>query len=117
MWLRGLLKEIRMDSMLTEPTPLFSDSTGAIDWMKFQKITPGNNYILLAYHQNKEFVETGHVLPQWKKGKYNYSDLMTKASTVQDFDRLHRKLLGYDLSIQEEDDEVREHISKKAKTG
>ena len=37
--------------MLEEPSPILSDSKGAVDWLKFGKITPGNNYILLSYHQ------------------------------------------------------------------
>ena len=73
--------------------------------MKFRKITPGNNYILLAYHKVGEFSRTGDILPIWKPGRYNCSDLLTKASTPQEIQKLLRKFLGYDLVIPEEVEE------------
>ena len=73
--------------------------------MKFSKITPGNNYILLAYHQVSEFAKNGQIGPVWKRGKFNCADLLTKASTVQEVQRLLRKFLGYDLTINEEEEE------------
>ena len=109
-WLRSLLTEIGMVDFINGPTTLYSDSSGAIDWMKFRKITPGNNYILLAYHQVGEFSRSGQILPVWKPGRFNCSDLLTKASSPQEIERLLRKFLGYDLIIQEEVDEtVQQH--------
>ena len=104
-WLRTLLTEIGMQDMIKDPSVVFSDSSGAIDWMKFGKITPGNNYILLAYHQVSEFAKSKQILPTWKRGQFNCSDLLTKASTVQDVKRLLPKFLGYDLTILEEEEE------------
>ena len=92
-WLRSLLSEIGMHDMIKGPSVVFSDSSGAIDWMKFQKITPGNNYILVAYHQTGEWRKLGCIEPTWKRGKFNCSDLLTKASTPQDVERLKRKFL------------------------
>ena len=106
-WLRNLLHEIGMHDMIRAPTKVFSDSSGAIDWMRHKKITPGNNYILLAYHQTGEFMSSGFIDPTWRRGKYNCSDLLTKASTPQDMARLLRKFLGYDIVIPEEVEEAK----------
>jgi len=108
MWLRGILNEIGMNHLIDKPTVLFSDSSGAIDWIKYRKITPGNNYILLAYHQVGELKRNGAILPMWKRGKFNCADLMTKPSTAQDIQRLLRKFLGYDLTIPEEEENGQE---------
>ena len=99
MWLRQLLKEIKLDFMLTEPTPIYSDSKGAIEWMKFRKITPGNNYILLAYHQVHEWVESKQVTIVYKRSCFNTADILTKAVSRQVFMKLLLKFLGYNLSV------------------
>ena len=52
-----LFSEIGLSAWVEDPTTIFSDSVTAIDWAKFGKITPGNNYLALAYHQVREWVE------------------------------------------------------------
>ena len=110
MWLRNLMREIGMSHIIEKPTVLYSDSSGAIDWVKYRKITPGNNYILLAYHQVGEFKRSKDVIPVWKRGKFNCADLLTKPSTAQDVQRLMKKFLGYDLTIPEEEESDDNHL-------
>ena len=45
---------------------------------KFGKITPGNSYLALAYHQVREWVENNRVAPDHIRGWDNSSDLGTK---------------------------------------
>ena len=52
-------------------------------------------------------MSNGFINPTWKRGKYNCSDLLTKASTPQDMARLLRKFLGYDIVIPEEVEEAK----------
>ena len=103
MWLRQMLKEIKLDYMLTEPTPIYSDSKGAIEWMKFRKITPGNNYILLAYHQVREWVESNQVTIVYKRSCFNTADILTKAVSRQVYMKLLLKFLGYNLNVPGDD--------------
>lgn len=78
MWLRQLLKEMRLEFMVEKPTPAFSDSKGAIDWMKFRKVTPANHYILIAYHQRNEWIQNGDIVLHYKRGVFNLADILTK---------------------------------------
>ena len=55
--------EIGLSDLMEEPTTIFSDSMPAIEWAKLGKITPGNNYLTLAYHQVREWVENSRVKP------------------------------------------------------
>ena len=101
MWLRNLLAEIGMHDMLKEPTVLFSDSSGAIDWMRFRKVSPSNHYILISYHQRNEWVESGDIVLHFKRGVFNTADILTKAASRQVFLRLMMKYLGYNLIVPE----------------
>ena len=93
MWLRQLLREMGLGFMVEAATPVFSDSKGAIDWMKFRKVTPANHYILIAYHQRNEWVEAGEIELHYKRGIFNTADILTNSVTRQVFLRLMMKFL------------------------
>ena len=47
-WLRQLLFEIGLEEWISQPTEVMCDSSGAIDWCKFGRLTVGNKHIALA---------------------------------------------------------------------
>ena len=98
-WLRQLLKEMHLEHIVKDPTPVFSDSKGAIDWMRFRKVSPSNHYILISYHQRNEWVESGDIVLHFKRGVFNTADILTKAASRQVFLRLMMKYLGYNLIV------------------
>ena len=106
MWLRQLLKEMKLEYMVSEPTKVLSDSKGAIDWMRFRKVTPANHYILIAYHQQNEWVDAGEIVLDYTRGIFNLADILTKSVTRQVMLRLMMKYLGYSLHVPGETDDV-----------
>ena len=98
-WLRQMLEEIGFGTCCAGPTRVQSDNKGAIEWMRFRKVTPGNNYILLSYHQQREWLEQGFVTAVFQRGIFNLADLFTKAVSRQVIQRLLMKFLGYELMI------------------
>ena len=75
LWLRRLLTEIGLSDWVCKPTVIFSDNVTAIDWAKFGKITPGNNYLALGYHQTREWINQGEIKPDHIRGWDNISDM------------------------------------------
>ena len=62
-------------------------------------VTTGNQYILLAYHYNKEVQELKYSIVHYLNSKRNISDLMTKAVDHQTMVRLVEALSGYDTRL------------------
>ena len=112
MWLRQLLKEIGLQEMVKDATHVYSDSKGAVDWMRFRKITPANHYILIAYHQRNEWVQSKDIELFWKRGTFNTADLLTKSVTRQVILRLMMKYLGYELNIPGEADDDTDKLDR-----
>ena len=56
-WIRQLLYELKLYDMVDEPTILYGDNECANKLGKEDIITPGNKYIYLSYHFNKEVQE------------------------------------------------------------
>ena len=101
LWLRRLLTEIGLSDWVCEPTVIFSDSVTAIDWAKFGKITPGNNYLALGYHQTREWINQGEIKPDHIRGWDNISDMGTKPVEKQVIDRLLMYYVGYQSTLPE----------------
>ena len=101
LWMRRLFSEIGLSAWVEDPTTILSDSVTAIDWAKFGKITPGNNYLALAYHQVREWVENNTVAPVHIRGWDNISDLGTKPVEKQVIDRLLRFYVGLEDTLPE----------------
>ena len=101
--MRRLFSEIGLSAWVEDSTTIFSDSVTAIDWAKFGKITPGNNYLALAYHQVREWVENNTVAPDHIRGWDNISDLGTKPVEKQVIDcaRLLRFYVGLEDTLPE----------------
>jgi site-specific DNA-cytosine methylase len=95
-WLRQLLSE--MDStpeVLEKPTVVLADNTQANRICREHFISPGNQYIHLTYHYNKEAVDLGFVDIRWIHTKINIADLFTKPVSRQVFTNLIAQLTGH----------------------
>ena len=82
-------------------TVILSDSVTAIDWAKFGKITPGNNYLALGYHQTREWRKEGEIKPDHVRGWDNISDMGAKPVKKQAIDRLLMYYVGYQSPLPE----------------
>ena len=76
--LREMMKEIGFADMVTRPTPLWSDSKTAVGWVKGGKVTMGNGYLPIAYHQSHEMYRAGVFKILEIEGTLNPSDMFTK---------------------------------------
>lgn len=99
MWMRQLLKEIGFDALVKEPTSVYTDSKGAISWINFRKINPSNHYILIAYHQAREWVASKDIEVKYIRTNFNIADLLTKSISKEVIKILLMKFLGYIKSI------------------
>ena len=95
-WIRQLLQEIGMLSMLEEPTVVLADNKPANILSKEDNVivTTGNQYIYLPYHYNKEVQELGFIKVVYVKSAMNISDLFTKAVDRATMKRRLTALLG-----------------------
>ena len=84
-----------MGHWVAEPTKIYSDSITAIDWAKFGKITPGNNYLALGYHQIQEWIASKHIELVKIMGYNNVSDFGTKPVDKPVVDRLLKFYTGF----------------------
>ena len=94
-WLRQLLKEIGLSSWITEPTEIHCDSSGAIDWAKFGKITVGNKHIALAYHEVQQWRRERQFMCLKVLTKFNKSDMYTKSPTIEMTTTFAKWICGY----------------------
>ena len=99
--MRWLFSEIGLSDWVENLTTILSDSVTAIDWAKFENITPGNNYLALAYHQVREWVENNTVAPKHIRGWDNISDLGTKPVEKQVIDMLLQFYVGLEDTLPE----------------
>ena len=56
---RNLLQELGHTNVIQLPTKVYCDNNTAIHWLKTGKITDGNQYLDLAYHQPREWEREG----------------------------------------------------------
>jgi hypothetical protein len=98
-WVRQLLQEIGLQSMIQEPTIVLADNKPANILSKEDIVTTGNQYIYLPYHYNKEVQELGFIKVVYVKSAMNISDLFTKAVDRATMKRLLPALLGQDTRL------------------
>lgn len=101
MWLRILLGEIGLQRWVANPTELYSDSAGAIDWATFGKCTVGNKHLALGYHEINQWVGDGDILPFKVGTEWNKSDIYTKPPTIQMTGKFVRWNAGYEPEPEE----------------
>ena len=83
-----------LHEVIKEPTKIYVDNNTAIHWVKTGKITPGNQYLDLAYHQVREWERTGHVVVLAIDTKDNISDIGSKPCKEEEFINFYPVLCG-----------------------
>ena len=95
-WLRQLISELSAcQEVLAQPTVVLGDNLQANRLCREHFITPGNQYIAISYHYNKEQVDLGTVTVRWLSSAANLADLMTKPVSRQVLAKLLGALTGY----------------------
>ena len=95
MFFRNLFREMGLSDEITEPTKVYCDNNTAIHWVKTGKITEGNQYLQLAYHQTREWESQGHICVKAVHTKDNFSDLMTKPCSKEEYKNFLEVFCGY----------------------
>ena len=96
-WITQLLDEIGIQ--YKRPIEMFGDNVQANRLASENIITPGNQYIAVQYHFNKEKVEEGLMTVQWLDTNLNLADIFTKPLAKAKCDQLMPDLLGYGKGI------------------
>ena len=83
-WLRDVLCEVGLQCMMPGPTEMHSDSTGAMDWAKFGRLTQANKHLALAYYEVQEWVQNDYAIILMKiASPVNLADFLSKNPTLQ----------------------------------
>lgn len=93
---RNLFSEVGLHDQIELPTKVYCDNNTAIQWVKTGKITGGNQYLDLAYHQPREWERDGDIKLMAVHSMDNTSDLMTKPCGKKEYDAHLMVLCGYD---------------------
>ena len=101
-WLRQLFEELNMMQLIALPTVVLEDNKPAILLSHEDMVSPGNQYIQLAYHYSKEVQEEGHADVQYVNTLQNIADMGTKCNGTKEFKALFGPLTGYDTTLIEE---------------
>ena len=102
MWLRDVLCEMGLHIILPGPTEMHSDSTGAMDWAKFGRLTQANKHLALAYYEVQEWVQNDYAIILMKiASPVNLADFLTKNPTLQMVRAFVRWLHGHEIPPEE----------------
>ena len=93
---RSLFEELGLAELLVQPTKIYVDNNVAIHWVKTGKITDGNQYLDLAYHQTREWEREGTIKILGIHTHDNVSDLGSKPCGPEEFSRFLLVLCGYE---------------------
>ena len=96
MWVRGLLNEVGLGKLVSEPTPLMGDNDQATNLACEDILTQANRYFRLEYHFCKECFEAGETSPLRVAGVDNISDVLTKSLAAPIIAKLRPGLTGYE---------------------
>ena len=77
----------------------YCDNNVAIAWVKTGKITDGNQYLDLAYHQPREWERQGKIIVVAVDTKDNWSDLGTKSCGPEEYKRFLGVLCGLEVWV------------------
>ena len=79
-WVREFLRELGLGKYVEGPTPMIGDNRNARDWATEDVMSDGNRHFEHKYFTIRERVDLGEIMMYWIDGKYNPSDLETKAT-------------------------------------
>ena len=88
------LKEI-----VKEPTKCYVDNNVAIHWVKTGKITEGNQYLELSYHQPRCWEKEGKIIIRGVDTKDIVSDLGSKPCGPDEYTRFLMVMCGYETWV------------------
>ena len=96
MFFRNLFREMGLLDQIEEPTKVYCDNNTAIHWVKTGKITDGNQYLQMAFHQTREWEADGQICVLAVNTKDNFSDLMTKPCGKEEYALFLMVFCGYE---------------------
>ena len=78
------------------PTHVYCDNNTAIHWTKTGKISAGNQYLPLSFHQPREWEAEGYIIVLAVDTKDNFSDLLTKPCGKEEYALFLMVFCGYE---------------------
>lgn len=96
---RYLMKELGLTDQIAEPTIIYCDSNVALNWEKTGKVSKGNHYLNVDWHQPREWEQEGHMIFLALDTRDMITDLGTKACTEQEFETHVMVMKGYKIFI------------------
>lgn len=93
---RHLMKEIGLNDQIAEPTIIYCDSNVALNWVKTGKISKGNHYMNVDWHQPREWEQDGHLVFLGLDTKEMITDIGTKSGTEAEFNTHVLVMKGYE---------------------
>ena len=96
---RNLFEELGLLDIIAKPTKVYCDNKVAVQWQKTGKITDGNQYLDLAYHQPREWEKEGSIIVLGVHTKDNVSDLGSKPCGLAEYELFLRVMCGYEKWI------------------
>ena len=91
---RNIFEELGLAEVIAEPTLVYVDNNVAIHWHKTGKITDGNQYLDLAYHQPREWERERTISIRSVHTEDNVSDLGSKPCGPVEYSRFLNVLCG-----------------------
>ena len=92
---RNMFFELGLQEVIRVPTKIYVDNNTAIHWVKTGKITHGNQYLDLAYHQPREWERCGDIEITAIHTEDNTSDIGSKPCGPVEIGRFLMVLCGY----------------------
>ena len=89
------MKELGLVDQVDEPTIIYCDSQVAINWVKTGKISTGNHYYDVDWHQPREWELEGHIQFLGLDTKDMVTDIGTKSCNEVEFDTHVMVMKGY----------------------
>ena len=96
---RNLFKELEILEPIATPTIIYCDSNIAINWVKTGKISKGNHYLDVDWHQPREWEMEGSIKLMGLDTADMLTDIGTKACTEEEFRRLLLPLKGHQVWV------------------
>ena len=92
---RNLFQELGLTEVIEQPTKIYVDNNVAVHWLKTGKITAGNQYLDLSYHQPREWEMRKMIQICAIHTKDNVSDIGSKPCGPEEHRLFLMVLCGY----------------------
>ena len=91
-----MFKELGQLRPIASPTIVYCDSNVAVHWVKTGKISKGNHYYDIDWHQPREWERDGSIIIKGLDTSDMITDIGTKACTKEEFERLLLPMKGHE---------------------